>query len=185
MNAAWVGYLLHANLFVHAGLIASAVWCIACPQRRIYPMREKDGWYYAMWIAFGFVFLSNPAFVILDWNSGVWSGAPRFWLGIPLLVLGVAFLVWGIATLGVKNSSALRDGFITRGPYRISRNPQYIGDFFIFSGVIIVANSELVLVTHLLTSLVFVLAALAEEPWLEVEYADQYAAYRRDVPRFL
>ncbi len=34
------------------------------------------------------------------------------------------------------------------------------------------------LVSHLLTSLVFVLAALAEEPWLEVEYADQYAAYR-------
>ena len=100
-------------------------------------------------------------------------------------MLGVAFLVWGIATLGVKNSSALPDGFIARGPYRISRNPQYVGDFFIFSGVIIVANSELVLVTHLLTSLVFVLAALAEEPWLEVEYADQYAAYRRDVPRFL
>ena len=65
----------------------------------------------------------------------------------------VRLLVWGIATLGVKNSSALRDGFIARGPYRISRNPQYVGDFFIFSGVIIVANSELVLVSHLLTSL--------------------------------
>ena len=185
MSADWTRYLLHANLVVHVVLITGVVWCIAFPGRRIYPMSRKDGWYYAMWSLFTLVALSNPALVILDWNSGLWSSALRFWLGIPVFALGVAFLLWGITTLGAKNTSGLRDGLIARGPYLISRNPQYVGDFLVFSGVTIVANSELVLVTHLLTALVFVLAPIAEEPWLEAEYGGEYIEYRRGVPRFL
>ena len=87
--------------------------------------------------------------------------------------------------MGVKNTSALKEGFVSTGPYRFSRNPQYVGDFFIFAGISIIANSELVLVTHMLTSLVFLVAPLAEEPWLEEQYGEQYISYRRDVTRFL
>ena len=102
-----------------------------------------------------------------------------------MCVLGVGFLLWGIGTLGVQATSGLRDRFVARGPYLLSRNPQYVGDFLIFAGVTVLANSEVVLVTHVLTSLVFVLAPLAEEPWLEGEYGEAYAEYRREVPRFL
>lgn len=177
--------LLYANLLAHGALLLGAVWCIAFPERRIYPMERKGASYYGMWLLFYFVLLSNASFVVLDWNSGLWSGPLRFSLGGPILLLGTAFLVWGIATLGVKNTSALKDGFVAAGPYRFSRNPQYVGDFFIFAGISIIANSEIVLVTHTLTSLVFLIAPLAEEPWLEEQYGEQYFAYRREVTRFL
>ena len=148
-------------------------------------MKSKNVWFYAMWLLFYFVLLSHPALVVLDWNSGPWTSPMRFILAGPVFAVGVAFLVTGMATLGLKNTSGIRDGFVARGPYRFTRNPQYVGDAFIFTSVSIVANSELVLVTHLLTVLVFVLAPLAEEPWLVEQYGEKYADYRREVPRFL
>jgi protein-S-isoprenylcysteine O-methyltransferase Ste14 len=185
MNASWAQYLLDANLLAHGVLVGGAIWCIAFPTRRIYPMSKKNVWYYLMWSLFWLVFVSNVAFVVLDWNSGLWTSPLRFWLAIPVALSGLAFVSWGIATLGVKNTSALRDRFVAAGPYLISRNPQYVGDIFLFTGVAILANSQVVLVTHLLTSFVFLLAPLAEEPWLEGQYEDTYLQYRREVPRFL
>lgn len=188
MNLDWAeadAYLLGANLVAHSILIAAVVWCVAFPARRIYPFKTKTLGYYSMWFLFIFVFLTNPVFIFLDWNTGIWSSALRFWVGVPVLGLGFAFLLWGITTLGSKNSSGLRAGFVAEGPYLISRNPQYVGDFLIFAGITILANSGIVLVTHLLTALVFLLALLAEEPWLESEYGEAYVKYREAVPRFL
>ena len=185
MNIDWITSLLYANVLVHGALILGVIWCIVLPERRIYPMRAKGASFHAMWFLFYFVFASNAALVVLAWDTGPLSQELRFLSGGPLLLLGVAFLVWGMATLGIANTSGLRHGFIARGPYLISRNPQYVGDFFLFAGIVIVANSEVALVTHVLTSLVLLLAPLAEEPWLEGEYGDEYVAYRRKVPRFL
>ena len=78
MDAAWAGALLNANLVAHAILLTGALWCIAFPARRIYPMTAPDGWYYAMWALFGFIFVTNPAFVFLDWNGGQWTSPLRF-----------------------------------------------------------------------------------------------------------
>lgn len=185
METTWASTLLLANLLSHAVLIAGAAWCIAFPGRRIYPLSDKNAWYYVMWSLFNFIFASNLVFVVLDWNSGIWTSPLRFWIAVPVVLAGFAFLLWGIANLGVKNTSGRRDGFVAAGPYRFSRNPQYVGDFFIFAGMSIFANSGVVLVTNLLTALVFVLAPLAEETWLEEQYGETYGTYRTDVPRFL
>ena len=40
-------------------------------------------------------------------------------------------------------------------------------------------------IAHLLLALVFVVAPLTEEPWLEEQYGDAYREYRKRVPRFL
>jgi len=185
MTTFWAHGLLHANLVAHALLIAGALWCIAFPARRIYPMTAKNGWYYLMWALFAFIFASNLVFVVVDWNSGLWTSGLRIWLGLPVAVSGSMFVSWGIATLGVKNTSARRDRFVVAGPYLLSRNPQYVGDIALFVGIAVIANSQVVLVTHLLTSFVFALAPLAEEPWLEREYGADYEQYRLQVPRFL
>jgi protein-S-isoprenylcysteine O-methyltransferase Ste14 len=185
MGVSWALSLFYANLTAHGVLLAGAVWCIAFPKLRVYPMEAKGFWFYAMWLLFYFAFASNVALVIIDWNTGLWLSNLRFFLGLPLAALGAGFVAWGIATLGIKNTSGLRDGFVSRGPYALSRNPQYVGDMTLFLGFIIIANSELVLITHSLTALLFVLAPFAEEPWLVAEYGDEYVVYRRDVPRFL
>lgn len=185
MDTAWAQALLYANLGANAGLLLGAIWCISFPSRRIYPMARRDGWYFAMWALFGFVFFTNPTFVFLDWNSGIWTSSLRFWLGGPLLFLGGGLVLWGMATLGARRTSGLPEGLVAEGPYLLTRNPQYVGDFLLFSGVAVLANSEAVMVTHLLTALVLLIAPFAEEPWLESEYGDPYVAYRQTVPRYL
>lgn len=185
MEAAWAQILLHVNLLAHIALLAGALWSIALPSRRIYPMQHPDAWYYAMWIAFGFIFLSNPVFVVVDWNSGTWTSPLRFWLAGPLILLGSALVTWGMTTLGARRTSGLPQGLVIEGPYVITRNPQYVGDLLLFIGVALFANSGVVAVTHLLTALVLLLAPLAEEPWLEEEYGEAYVAYRRNAPRYL
>ena len=187
MMSEWTEPLFFANLAAHGLLLLGAAWCVAFPNRRIYPMQRKNTVYYAMWLLFYFAFLSNFALILLDWNSGPWTSHNRFFVGGPLALVGLMFVNWGIATLGAKKTSgiAVDDALVTTGPYRYSRNPQYVGDIFLFAGVTVIANSELVLVTHVLTSLVFLLAPLAEEPWLETQFGEPYAVYRREVPRFL
>jgi protein-S-isoprenylcysteine O-methyltransferase Ste14 len=88
-------------------------------------------------------------------------------------------------TLGIKNTSGLKDGFVNTGPYRYTRNPQYVGDTILFTGMILVSNSFYVAITHLLTILVFLLTPLTEERWLENQYGEDYLEYKRTAPRFL
>jgi protein-S-isoprenylcysteine O-methyltransferase Ste14 len=185
VDAGWAKLLLYANLASLGALLAGELWCIAFPSRRIYPMTSRTAWYYAMWILFGIAFFSNPLFVFLDWNTGSWQSGLRFWLALPVALLGALLVSWGIATLGAKRTSGLPDGLVSSGPYLITRNPQYVGDFFLFVGVALFANSEVVTVTHLLTALVLLLAPIAEEPWLEEQYGEPYLAYRKTVPRYL
>lgn len=185
MNTGWAQSLLCANLVAHIALFSGTLWCIAFPARRIYPMKSPNLWYYTMWALFGFIFFSNPVFVVLDWNAGLWPSGLRFWLAAPLSCFGAALVCWGIATLGAKRTSGLADALVARKPYLITRNPQYVGDFFLFVGVAVFANSGVVAVTHLLTALVLLMAPLAEEPWLEEQYGEAYVAYRRTVPRYL
>lgn len=181
----WIDTLFWTNVACQLLLLAGATWCIAFPTRRIYPMTSKGPFYYAMWLMFWFVFASGFALVLLDWDAGVWSSPLRLLVGLPLAALGTGFVSWGIATLGVRNTSALPNGLVGGGPYAISRNPQYVGDIALFIGVAIIANSGLVLVTQLLTALLFVVAPLAEEPWLEQQYGEPYVQYRTRVARFL
>lgn len=185
MDASWARILLAANLLAHVALFAGALWSIAFPSRRIYPMTEPDRWYTALWTLFGYIFASNLAFVFLDWSSGPWTSGLRFWLAGPLVVLGGGLVSWGIATLGVRRTSALPEGLVEEGPYLVTRNPQYVGDFLLFVGVAVLANSQVVWVTHLLTALVLLLAPFAEEPWLEHQYGEPYVRYRQRVPRYL
>ena len=185
MNAAWAQLLLYTNLLAQAALFVGALWCIAVPARRIYPMARRDGWYVALWVLFGFIFFSNPVFVLLDWNTGLWPSAMRFWLAAPFILAGGGLVSWGLVTLGSRRTSGLPQGLVAEGPYLLTRNPQYVGDLFLFVGVVVFANSAVVAVTHLLTAFVLLLAPFAEEPWLERQYGEPYRAYRRSVPRYL
>ena len=76
-------------------------------------------------------------------------------------------------------------GFVSSGPYTFTRNPQYVGDIALFVGVSVIANSLLLWITHLLLALVFLVAPLAEEPWLEEQYGEEYREYMNRVRRFL
>ena len=137
------------------------------------------------WVCFLAACGLNACLLFLDWNSWVFAGNLRFLLGIPLALLGGLLAIWGIATIGWKNSLGLREGFAASGPYRFTRNPQYLGDNVLFLGLSIIANSQLLWVTHALLALVFIITPLSEEVWLKEQYGEEYERYRRESPRFL
>jgi protein-S-isoprenylcysteine O-methyltransferase Ste14 len=92
---------------------------------------------------------------------------------------------WGIITLGLENTHGRRGGFITGGPYRFTRNPQYLGDIVLLIGLMLIANSVAVIVINLLIILSFILMPFAEEIWLEEQYGEAYLQFKARTPRFL
>ena len=119
------------------------------------------------------------------WNSWVFQSPLRLVVGIPLAVAGVALGLSGVVVAGLKNSQGLKDGFVPAGPYRFTRNPQYVGNLVALVGLSVIANALLLWITNLLVILWFLVAPLAEEPWLEEQYGDPYREYRNRVRRFL
>jgi len=167
-------------------MLVGATWSVAVPSRRIWPPPGKRSWqYYATWLGFFLVFPLNAALLFLDWNAWIFDGASRFVTGVPLATVGTLLVSWGIGTLGVRNTSGLRFGFISSGPYRFTRNPQCVGDMFLFVGLSVVANSSYLWITHVLLILVFMIIPLADELWLEEEYGAEYLSYEQNAPRFL
>lgn len=166
--------------------LAGAVWSIAVPERRLWPPASRRSWPYVLnWTGFYVVCAINVLLLLMHWNSWVFPTPLRFVAGVPLVVLGGLLALWGMVAAGWRNTSGLRDGFVSSGPYRFSRNPQYVGDIILFVGVSVIANSLLLWITHLLLALLFLVAPLAEEPWLEEQYGEAYREYRGRVRRFL
>ena len=166
--------------------LAGAVWSAAVPGRRIWPPPGRRSWqYFLTWASFCSVCGINLLLLLMHWNTWVFQIPLRFVVGAPLALLGGMLAVRGMVTVGWKNTSGLKGGFVSYGPYRFTRNPQYVGDIVFFIGVGVIANSVFLWIAHLLLALVFVVAPLTEEPWLEEQYGDAYREYRRRVPRFL
>ncbi len=181
-----VELLFIADVAILMTLVMGAVWSVAFPARRIWPPPGKGSWQNRLtWTCFYLVFALNTALLIIDWNAWVFDSYHRFIIGVPLAVIGALLVSWGVATLGVRNSSGLKDGFVSSGPYGFTRNPQYLGDMMLFVGLSLTANSLYLWVTHALTIIVFAVAPLAEETWLQDQYGEEYLEYKRGTSRFL
>jgi protein-S-isoprenylcysteine O-methyltransferase Ste14 len=127
----------------------------------------------------------NVSLLVLDWNIWIISKPVRFFVGIPVLVIGSLLVSWGFATLGIKNTSGIKNEFVIIGPYRSTRNPQYLGDVILFAGITLLSNSLYLTIVHVLGEIVFLITPLAEEEWLEQQYGERYIQYKKATPRFL
>ncbi len=187
INGLSITYIIFiVDIIVLFLLLTGIVWSVVRPDRRIWPPPGGRSWQWAVsWIGFCAAVGLNACLLFLDWNSWIFAGELRFILGIPLFVIGGLLAFWGVVTVGLKNSLGVKDGFSSSGPYQFTRNPQYLGDCVFFLGLSIIANSHLLWVTHALLALVFIIAPLSEERWLQEHYGENYERYRRDTPRFL
>jgi len=167
-------------------LLVCIIISVVKPSKRIWPPPQKASWQYiGAWILFYLVFCLNTLIIFIDWNNWIFSSPLRFLIGIPLSLLGSSLLIWGIRHLGLINTSGVPDGFVKTGPYRFTRNPQYLGDMVLFLGLSILTNSLYLWITHLLLILVFIITPLAEEDWLQEQYGSNYQNYLEGTSRFL
>ena len=101
------------------------------------------------------------------------------------MLLGAAFALWGAFALGIPASQGLGGALITVGPYRYSRNPQYVGNCGFVLGYGVLCGSFLTLAAAFPLMLWFILAPFAEEPWLRERLGASYERYSSGAPRFV
>lgn len=121
----------------------------------------------------------------LDAGSFVFTGGIWNWTGGALVAGGLAFAGWSGYTFRMRESFGLEGELYTGGPYRYSRNPQYVGMVGILTGTALIVNARLLYIGFFPMFVWIWLLPRAEEPWLHERFGETYEDYRESVPRFL
>jgi protein-S-isoprenylcysteine O-methyltransferase Ste14 len=174
------------DLIVLFIILSGTLWSVAVPHKRIWPPPSNRTWqYYFAWSSFFLVSGLNALLIVFDWNTWIRDNPLRFVVGVPLILIGSLLVFWGIRTLGVRSTSGIGEKFVQDGPYRFTRNPQYLGDIVLYIGLSIVTNSLYLWITHILLIINFLIVPISEEDWLLDQYGDPYREYLEGTSRFL
>jgi protein-S-isoprenylcysteine O-methyltransferase Ste14 len=103
-----------------------------------------------------------------------------FIAGLILYTAGLIGLV--IAMLDFKDTPP--DQPVTKGVYKISRHPQIVALFVIFSGICLAIGSWIALFTLILSRLFQHFWILAEEEVCLRRYGESYRSYMEQIPRY-
>jgi protein-S-isoprenylcysteine O-methyltransferase Ste14 len=127
----------------------------------------------------------------LDARIGVSLPAWTQGLGLVTLLAGAALMFWCIAMFVVRGrgTPALFDSprrLVIRGPYRLVRNPMYVGLLTLLAGLALRERSVAVLALLAIAfTFVNVVVRLHEEPRLRRLFDGEYEDYCRSVPRWI
>jgi protein-S-isoprenylcysteine O-methyltransferase Ste14 len=140
-------------------------------------------------------FLALPGVVgfILPICIGISAGLPvrNAALSAVALCLGTFLLLWCVREFYVAGRGTLApwdppQHLVTTGPYRLSRNPMYIGVIAILLGWCLLWGSRTLIIYSVLFLCGFHLRVLLfEEPWAARQFGAQWQAYRARVPRWV
>jgi protein-S-isoprenylcysteine O-methyltransferase Ste14 len=109
-------------------------------------------------------------------------------LGISIVLFGVGVRIWSTKHVGRRILSMKKKGkvLVRSGPYAIVRNPLYVGNILIATGLSIL--SELIWLVPFLILYFFLLnhfVVLYEEKRLLSRWGDEYQTYLNEVPRWI
>lgn len=90
-------------------------------------------------------------------------------------------IIYGWFTLK-KN---LTSGLVTSGPYRYSRNPQYIGFILFTIGMVLYWPTLLTIPMGTVLCLAYLKLAYTEEKRLKLTFKESYKTYSEETPRFV
>lgn len=111
-------------------------------------------------------------------------------LGRALIGVGLAGFVWALVAIWghrtTVNPYKAASNLVTRGPFRHSRNPIYVSDWFVYSGAMLLLKTAWPLLLAPLVFLVMRYMVIAhEESHLEARFGDEYRDYKARVRRWL
>jgi protein-S-isoprenylcysteine O-methyltransferase Ste14 len=111
-------------------------------------------------------------------------------VGWLLVALGSGLSLWGLATFRGAGTpirpNQPASTLVTHGPFRLSRNPIYLGLGLVYSGVMLLLNSVwTVLFLPLVIVLLYLTVIRHEERYLAATFGIAYDEYRRRVRRWL
>ena len=103
---------------------------------------------------------------------------------------GVLLGAWAVVTFRRAGTSPLpvrpTTAIVATGPYRVTRNPMYIGLALVYLGLTLIANAVWPLVLFPAAVVAIQVAVIArEERYLEAKFGDAYREYRSRVRRWI
>lgn len=116
------------------------------------------------------------------WSEGGFTDLLLESLGEVLLFAGVLGRIWATLYIAGRKNERL----VTIGPYSICRNPLYLFTALIGAGLLCMFGSLLLVPPVVaLFAFTYALTIRKEECFLAERFGEEYAAYAREVPRFL
>ena len=177
-------YLLFALIWI----VFYAYWIISAWQTRS-PIKRKQSrlsflMYGVVWVAI-WIIVMNLLLPDLLAERIVPDSIGYTLAGLLITVAGLAFAIWARVHLG-KNWSGMpvirEQHTLTRtGPYRYVRHPIYSGIVLGLLGTAIGIGYLIVFLCVILIFVLFVIKSRTEEKFLEEEFGEEYAKYRREV----
>lgn len=166
-------------LFRFRWLTLFVVFCIGfwAPWERLGGAHPGSTW---LWLAgtlasHGILTIASSTFVVIA-------------IATLLLLLAALVRTWAAAYLGsdvVKDRELHSERVVASGPYRYVRNPLYLGMWLLTLALTILMPPGGALFAVAAVTILIVVMVHAEERKLIAERGEAYAAYVRQVPRFL
>ncbi len=104
----------------------------------------------------------------------------------PFFHIGLSVYSTGLAACAVSMHNFARsgNGLTTKGLYRLSRNPMYIGYFLCFFGVVLITRSPVLLAALIVFQASAHWIIRSEERWCVRVFGDEYVSYMKKVRRY-
>lgn len=115
------------------------------------------------------------------------------WKDVAAVAITLSGLLFRAAVIGFAyikrgglNKKVYADNLVTEGFFGTCRNPLYVGNMLIYSGVFLMHGHPAVVVTGIVSYwLIYESIIAAEEFFLRQKFGPGYDAYCRDVPRWI
>jgi len=115
-----------------------------------------------------------------------------YWLyGIMLIIFGESIRINAVSYAGgrTRTTKVGANSLCTSGPYSRTRNPLYIGNVLIYSGVVLVSGGIYLFYLFLVVIIYFLfqysMIISLEEEKLESLFSQSYLEYKENVPRLI
>ena len=108
---------------------------------------------------------------------------------MPLILIGELIRINAVSHAGgiTRTMNVGAPSLCTSGPYSRTRNPLYLGNMIIYSGIVLIAGGEYVFILEGVVFLYFTFQYMMiislEEETLKKLFRDEYISYMENVPR--